>query len=104
MSIAHITTKQELEEHLKTEKIVLINFWAEWCNPCKMFGMVLDQLNEEFNDKVKILRVNVDTSSELTAEYQVLGIPHSRLIINNQTNEPIIGYIPFEKLKQIIGI
>lgn len=104
MTIAQVTTKQELREQLATEKMVLINFWAEWCSPCKMFGMVLNQLNDECSDKVKILRVNVDKSPELAAEYQVLGIPHSRLIINNKIHEPIVGYIPFENLKQIIGV
>jgi len=69
-----------------------------------MFGMVLNQLNEECSDKVKIIRVNVDESPDLAAEYQVLGIPHSRLIIHNQLHEPIVGYIPFENLKQIIGV
>lgn len=104
MAIAHITTKQELGEHLKTKKIVIINFWAEWCSPCKMFGMVLNQLDEEYGNKVKILRVNVDKNPEIAAEYQVLGIPHSRLIIHNKLHEPIIGYIPLENLKQVIGV
>lgn len=104
MTIAQVTTKQELREQLATEKMVLINFWAEWCSPCKMFGMVLNQLNDECSDKVKILRVNVDLSPELAAEYQVLGIPHSRLIIHNKLHEPIVGYIPYENLKQIIGV
>ena len=52
MAIAHVTTKQELREHLETEEMVLINFWAEWCSPCKMFGMVLNQLNDECSDPV----------------------------------------------------
>lgn len=104
MSIVHVTTKKELEEHLKTKRIVLINFWAEWCSPCKMFAMVLNQLDEKYSDKVKILRVNVDKCPDIAAEFQVLGIPHSRLIIHNQSREPIVGYVPFENLKQIIGI
>ncbi|MGE6260533.1 thioredoxin family protein [Heyndrickxia sporothermodurans] len=104
MSIVHASTKKELGEHLITDKIVLINFWAEWCGPCKMFGLVLDQLNEECSDKVKIIRINVDKSPELAAEYQVLGIPHSRLIVNNQLHDPIVGYIPYENLKEIIGV
>jgi len=102
MSIVHAVTKQELGEQLKTDKIVLINFWAEWCGPCKMFGLVLDQLNKECSDKVKIIRINVDKSPELSEEYQVLGIP--KLIVNNQLHDPIVGYVPFEKLKEIIGV
>ncbi|MBG9465135.1 thioredoxin [Bacillus thuringiensis] len=104
MSIVHAVTKQELEEQLKTDKIVLINFWAEWCGPCKMFGVLLNQLNEECSDKVKIIRINVDKSPELSAEYQVLGIPHSRLIVNNQLHDPIVGFVSLEKLKKIIGV
>ncbi|MGE8205700.1 thioredoxin family protein [Heyndrickxia sp. NPDC080065] len=104
MSIIQVSTKEELEQHLITDKLVLINFWAEWCGPCKMFVMVLDQLNEELSEKVKIIRINVDKSPDLTAEYQVLGIPHSRLIVNNKLHDPIVGYIPLENLKEIIGV
>lgn len=104
MSIIHVVTKKELGEQLKTEKIVLINFWAEWCGPCKMFGLVLNQLNEECSDKVKIIRINVDKSPEISAEYQVLGIPHSRLIVNNRLHDPIVGYVSLEKIKKVIGV
>ncbi|MCL1694629.1 MULTISPECIES: thioredoxin family protein [unclassified Lysinibacillus] len=104
MSIVQVTTKEELREHLKTKKIVLINFWAEWCGPCKMFKGVLKELNEEFSGKVKIIRVNVEKSPDIAAEYKVMGIPHSRLIIHNKLREPIIGYVPYEELKHMIGI
>ena len=104
MSIVQATTKEELREHLKTKKIVLINFWAEWCGPCKMFKGVLKELNEEFSDKVKIIRVDVEKSPDIAAEFKVMGIPHSRLIIHNKSYEPIVGYVPFEQLKQMIGI
>ncbi|MBE5107565.1 redoxin domain-containing protein [Bacillus thuringiensis] len=104
MSIIHVVTKKELGEQLKTDKIVLINFWAEWCGPCKMFGLVLNQLNEECSDKVKIIRINVEKSPEISAEYQVLGIPHSRLIVNNQLHDPIVGYVSLEKIKKVIGV
>lgn len=104
MSIVHSTTKQELERQLITDKIVLINFWAQWCGPCKMFGMVLEQLNEELGAKVKIIKVDVDKSPELAADYGVLGIPNSRLIVNNKLHDPIVGYIPLENLKEIIGV
>ncbi|MEX3747103.1 MULTISPECIES: thioredoxin family protein [Lysinibacillus] len=104
MSIVHVTTKKELKEQLKTKKMVLISFWAEWCGPCKMFARVLNQLNDECNGKVKIVRVNVEKSPEIAEEYKVMGIPHTRLIIHNKLREPIIGYVPFEKLKQMIGV
>ncbi|GAB0168377.1 thioredoxin family protein [Lysinibacillus sp. CTST325] len=104
MSIVHVTTKKELREHLNTKKVVLINFWAEWCGPCKMFAGVLNQLSEEFSGKIKIIKVNVEKSPDIAAEYKVMGIPHSRLIIHNKSYEPIIGYVPFEQLKQVIGI
>lgn len=104
MSIVHVTTKQELEQHLISDEMVLINFWAQWCGPCKMFGKVLEQLNEEFGAKVKIIKVDVDKSHELAADYGVLGIPHSRLFVNNKMHDPITGFIPLENLKEIIGV
>jgi len=104
MSIVHVTTKQELEQHLITDEMVLINFWAQWCGPCKMFKIVLEQLNEELGAKVKIIRVDVEESPQIAADYGVFGIPHSRLIVNNKLHDPIVGYIPLENLKEIIGV
>ncbi|MBS4196981.1 thioredoxin family protein [Lederbergia citri] len=102
MTIIHVTSNNEIEPHINGDKLVLLNFWAKWCGPCKMLIPVLEQLDEELGDKVQILKVDVDNGPDLAAQYGVMGIPHTRMIINNNTRDPLVGYVPYEKLKTIV--
>ncbi|WP_244861956.1 thioredoxin family protein [Siminovitchia terrae] len=102
MAILHVTSNNEIEPHLNGGKPVLLNFWAKWCGPCRMLIPVLEQLDEELGDKVQILKVDVDEGPDLAAQYGVMGIPHTRIIINNNIKDPLVGYVPYEKLKMIV--
>jgi thioredoxin 1 len=70
---------------------VLVDFWAEWCGPCKMIAPVLDELAQEYDGRVKIGKVNIDNEQGLAAEYGVRAIPTLLLFQNGQVAEQIVG-------------
>ena len=70
---------------------VLVDFWAEWCGPCKMIAPVLDELAEEYGGRVRIGKVNIDEQQALAAEYGVRAIPTLLLVHNGQVADQVVG-------------
>lgn len=75
MAVITITNDNFEEEVLKSDKPVLLDFWADWCGPCKMMLPVVDELAEELEGKVKVGKVNVDEEAALALKYQIMSIP-----------------------------
>lgn len=75
MSVLSLNEKNFEEEALKSEKPVLIDFWASWCGPCKMMSPVVDEIAEEFGETIKVCKVNIDEERNLAAKYNVMSIP-----------------------------
>ena len=84
-------TDATLDEVLNTDKPVVIDFWAEWCGPCRMVGPIIDQLAEEYKDKVIIGKVDVDENNEATTRYGIRNIPTVLFIKNGQVVDKIVG-------------
>ena len=74
MAIIEVNKDNFEEEVLKSDKKVLVDFWADWCGPCKMLSPVIDKLAEELDD-VKVCKVNVDTEPTISIEYNIMSIP-----------------------------
>ena len=85
MSVINITKKDFENEVLKSEKPVLIDFWAAWCGPCKMLSPVVDALADEISDEVKVVKVNVDDEPELATQFNIMSIP--TLVVIREGNE-----------------
>jgi len=75
MPAKHVTKDNFEQEVLKAETPVMVDFYADWCGPCKMAAPIIDKLAEEFSGKVKIVKVNVDENQEIAQQFQVMSIP-----------------------------
>ena len=78
---------------------VLVDFWAEWCGPCKMIGPALEELSTEFGDRVTIAKVNIDENPDAPGKYGVRGIPTMILFKNGQPAATKVGAAPKSQLK-----
>jgi thioredoxin 1 len=92
---------------LESKVPVLVDFWAEWCGPCKMVGPVLDELAKEFNGKLKIAKVNVDENQQVSVDFHIRSIPTLLFFKNGQLVKQLIGAHPKNKLvneiQEVIG-
>ncbi len=89
--IVNLTAQNFEAEALKSATPILVDFWAEWCGPCKAIGPVLDELAGEYAGKVKIGKVNVDEQQDLAAQFGVRSIPTLLFIKNGQVVEQAVG-------------
>lgn len=92
MSVTVVTDSNFEEKVLKAERPVLVDFWAEWCGPCKMAEPVLDELSEEHKGKVDIVKIDVDKNQETTMKYQVMSIPTTILFKEGKDIGKQIGF------------
>ncbi len=92
--VLKFTTANFQKEVLESEIPVLVDFYADWCGPCKMMSPVLDQLSAELEGQIKIGKVNVDDDPELAGQFKVMSIPNFVLIKNGQVVDQVIGAVP----------
>ena len=93
MSVLHITKENFESEVLKSDKPVIVDFYAVWCGPCKMIAPILEEIAAERED-IKVCKINVDEEPELAAKYQVVSIPSLFVIKDGQVTNQSLGAKP----------
>ena len=83
-NLLHVTDDSFENDVIKSDQPVLVDYWAEWCGPCKMIAPILDEVAESYSDKVKIAKVDVDQNSQVSAKYNIRGIPTLMLFKEGQ--------------------
>lgn len=90
------------EEVLRSEKTVLVDFWATWCGPCRMIAPVLEDLADEYEETLKVCKVNVDEEPELAAQFHVSLIPTLMIVKNGEIVRTTTGYHTKEQILELL--
>lgn len=100
MAISHVTDQNFTAE--TSSNLVLVDFWAPWCGPCKMIAPVLEELDSELGDKVKIVKLDVDENQETATKYGVMSIPTLLLLKDGELVDKVVGFQPKEALSAVL--
>lgn len=102
MAVTHVTKDTFENEVRNSDKPVLIDFYADWCGPCKMLGPIVEEISNE-QDKVKIVKINIDQEQELAAAFQVRSIPTLAFVKNGEVVDAAVGAQPKDAILNMIN-
>lgn len=100
-NLIHIESMEQFEK--EKNNLLIIDFWAEWCGPCRMMGPVFEQLSTEYKGKLKFAKVNTDDLGQISAKYGIQGIPSLIVLKDGKEVDRIVGFAPKEMLKAKIN-
>ena len=100
--MTEIIKDTNFESILKNNKYVLVDFFAQWCGPCKMLAPIMDELSEEYKDKIKIVKLDVDESPETAKKFDIMSIPTIIFFENGVAKDTLMGLVAKNILKEKI--
>ena len=101
MSVINVNNNNFLEEVVNSDKPVLVDFWAEWCGPCRMLGPIIDEISEERSD-YKVCKVNVSENPELAAQFSVMSIPSLVVLKEGKIVNRSVGAKPKSEILKLL--
>lgn len=101
MAIVDVNDQNFAQE--TADGLVLVDFWAPWCGPCKMIAPVLEELDGDMGEKVKIVKLNVDDNQETAGKYGVMSIPTLLLLKDGNVVDQVVGFQPKEALAELVN-
>jgi len=101
-NVSTVTDTSFEQDVLKSEKAVLVDFWAPWCGPCRSIAPVIEEIASEYAHKLKVAKLNVDENQLTASRYGVMSIPTLILFKDGKPAERLIGYMPKEEIKRHI--
>lgn len=102
MAVLTITKNNFQQEVLNSTTPVLVDFWASWCGPCKMFSPIVDEFAEEHAGQVKVGKINIDDEPELASQFGVMSIPTAMLFVNGKPTQTLVGVQPKARLEAML--
>ncbi|HSW61908.1 MAG TPA: thioredoxin [Dissulfurispiraceae bacterium] len=97
--LVELTNANWDKEISESKGVVVVDFWAVWCGPCRMIAPTIEELAKEYAGKVKIGKLNTDENSEVAARYKIMGIPTIIFFKNGQKVDQVVGAVPKQQLK-----
>lgn len=94
MATTKVTTADFAEVVLNSKTPVLVDFWAEWCGPCRAVGPILEEISNEYGSKIKIVKLNTDEESAIALKYGITSIPTMNVFVNGEVVKSIVGAKP----------
>ena len=101
--MATIATNTSFDGLLEDQKLVIVDFWATWCGPCRMLSPLLDEVEAEMSDKITVVKVNVDDADEIAMRYRIMSIPTLLFFKNGQLVDKTVGAMPKSTLVEKIN-
>ncbi|OGX39801.1 MAG: thioredoxin [Omnitrophica WOR_2 bacterium RIFCSPHIGHO2_02_FULL_50_17] len=96
--VRNVTDRNFEDEVVKSDVPVLVDFWAEWCGPCRMIGPIVDEIASELKGKLKVVKVNVDDAQELAGQYNIMSIPTLLIFKDGEPVEQMVGAMSKDQL------
>ncbi len=87
-------------EVIQSDKPVIVDFWATWCGPCKMIAPILEEMANEYSDRVKIAKIDVDSNNQVAAKFGIMSIPSLLFFKNGEEVDRVVGAVPKSQLSQ----
>lgn len=104
MALVHITKDNFDKEIMKSKTPVIVDFWAEWCGPCKMLGPVFEELSKDYTGKLKFAKLDTEKEGKIAENFNIHGIPTMVVLKDGEEIERIVGFAPKPLLKQKIDV